>query len=80
MPELPIVSGQQVINALKEIGYEIVSQKGSHVKLRKFYREDKHIIVVPLHKELDRGTLMSIIRRVRIYFPQNEFLKILKEK
>ncbi|MEO0205323.1 MAG: type II toxin-antitoxin system HicA family toxin [candidate division WOR-3 bacterium] len=61
------------------MGYEIVSQKGSHIKLRKYYGEQKHIIVVPLHKELDRGTLMSIIRRIRVYLPQEEFLKILKE-
>jgi predicted RNA binding protein YcfA (HicA-like mRNA interferase family) len=80
MPELPIVSGQQVIDALREIGYETVGQKGSHIKMRSFYEDKKHIIVVPLHKELDRGTLMSIIRRVRVYFPQDKFLKILKEK
>jgi len=80
MPELPVVSGQRVVDALRKVGYETVGQKGSHVKMRKFYEAKKHIIVVPLHKELDRGTLMSIIRRMRVYIPQEKFLQILKEK
>jgi predicted RNA binding protein YcfA (HicA-like mRNA interferase family) len=43
MPELPVVSGQQVINALREIGYETVGQKGSHIKMRRFYEDNLRV-------------------------------------
>jgi predicted RNA binding protein YcfA (HicA-like mRNA interferase family) len=75
----PICSGKKLIKALEKIGYEIQSQKGSHVKLVKDYGSEQHIIVVPLHKELDRGTLGSIIKRVKKYYSEEKFLSILKE-
>ncbi len=34
MSRLPRVSGQQVLVALARVGFEQVSQKGSHVKVR----------------------------------------------
>jgi predicted RNA binding protein YcfA (HicA-like mRNA interferase family) len=56
---LPVVSGQQTIKALRHLGFEHVSQRGSHVKLRSGDRT----AIVPLHKELARGTLRSILRQ-----------------
>jgi len=32
-PKLPVVSGRQVIKVLERIGYRVVRQKGSHVRL-----------------------------------------------
>jgi predicted RNA binding protein YcfA (HicA-like mRNA interferase family) len=32
---LPVVSGRQTIKALRRLGFEQVSQRGSHVKLRR---------------------------------------------
>ncbi len=34
MSKLPVVSGDDVIKVLLKIGYEIVRQKGSHMRLR----------------------------------------------
>ena len=75
----PICSDKNVVKALQKIGYEFVNKKGSHVKLRKFHNSDKHTIVVPLHKELDRGTLGSIISRVKKYYPDDKFIEILEK-
>lgn len=58
MATLPIVSGSECIAAMRAIGYEVVRQKGSHVRLNCVGRSP---ITVPLHKELDRGTLRSIL-------------------
>ena len=58
-PALPVVSGQQTIKALESLGFEQVSQRGSHVKLR----GDGRTVIVPLHSELARGTLRSILRQ-----------------
>jgi predicted RNA binding protein YcfA (HicA-like mRNA interferase family) len=58
-PALPVVSGQQTIKALEDLGFEQVSQRGSHVKLKGHART----AIVPLHSELARGTLRSILRQ-----------------
>lgn len=61
MPPLPVISGKQCVAALRHIGYQQVRQKGSHVRLACVGRSP---VTVPLHEELDRGTLRSIIRTV----------------
>lgn len=60
---LPVVSGQQTIKALTRLGFERVSQRGSHVKLRSF---EGRTAIVPMHDELARGTLRSILRQADI--------------
>ena len=59
-PSLPIVSGREVVRALAKVGFLEVSQRGSHLKLR---NEKKRTVIVPLHRELARGTLRSILRQ-----------------
>jgi predicted RNA binding protein YcfA (HicA-like mRNA interferase family) len=61
LSELPLVSGREVIKALKKIGYEEDRQRGSHIVLRLIdypYRR----VTVPDHKEVAKGTLRAIIR------------------
>ena len=58
-PALPVVSGQETANALSKAGFVLVGQRGSHVKLRD---EDGRNVIVPLHRELARGTLSAILR------------------
>lgn len=59
MPPLPVVSGAQCIGALAKLGYVESRQRGSHVRLT---ANGRNPVTVPLHKELDRGTLRSILR------------------
>jgi predicted RNA binding protein YcfA (HicA-like mRNA interferase family) len=59
MPELPIISGEACITALSRLGYRVVHTKGSHARLR---CDGRKPVTVPLHHELDRGTLRAIIR------------------
>jgi predicted RNA binding protein YcfA (HicA-like mRNA interferase family) len=57
---LPVVSGAQLIDVLQQLGWESVRQRGSHVRLR---HQDRGVsLVVPLHRELKRGTLNGILR------------------
>jgi len=61
MSILPVISGRECTRALEKAGFHFQRQKGSHISL---LREDPYAqIVVPDHKELDRGTLRSIIRQ-----------------
>jgi len=57
---LPVLSGADVVKALGRAGFAQVSQRGSHVKLR---RDDGRVVIVPMHAELARGTLRSILRQ-----------------
>jgi predicted RNA binding protein YcfA (HicA-like mRNA interferase family) len=59
-PRQPVVSGERLIKALSKEGWEVVRQRGSHVRLKKPGR--RHALVVPLHRELRRGTLAGILR------------------
>ena len=57
---LPVVSGTQLIQALERVGWESVRQRGSHVRLK--HPDRSSALVIPLHKELKRGTLGGILR------------------
>lgn len=70
-PALPVVSGTQVVGALVKAGFVQVSQRGSHVKLRKADR----VTIIPLHRELAPGTLGSILRQTGL--SRDEFASLL---
>ena len=73
MSKLPTISGRECIKALEKIGFYFKRQEGSHVVMR---RDDPFSqVVVPDHKELDRGTLRAIIRQSGLSV--NEFAKLL---
>ena len=57
---LPVVSGAQLIRALEQLGWQVARQRGSHVRLR--HPDRTTFLVVPLHRELRRGTLSGILR------------------
>jgi predicted RNA binding protein YcfA (HicA-like mRNA interferase family) len=69
-PKLPVISGQQLIRALGQFGYETVRQKGSHIRLRHPSDAQRLPVTVPLHKEIAFGTLRRILRDVGITLEQ----------
>lgn len=75
MQKLPRLSGKEVINVLSKIDFAIARQKGSHIILTKQTPAGKKSVVVPNHKEVDRGTLLEIIRQSGL--KKEEFLAIL---
>lgn len=60
-PKLPVVSGADVIGVLQKLGYEIKRQRGSHVRLYPPPESACKPTTVPLHDELAKGTLKSIM-------------------
>ncbi len=73
MTKLPRISGRECVSALGKVGFYLKRQEGSHMILR---RDDPFAqVVVPDHKELDRGTLRAIIRQVGIGV--DDFVKLL---
>jgi predicted RNA binding protein YcfA (HicA-like mRNA interferase family) len=73
MSGLPGISGRECVKALEGAGFHFKRQEGSHIILR---RNDPFCqVVVPDHKELDRGTLRAIIRQAGIGVDQ--FMRLL---
>ena len=61
------LSGKKVIKILcKEFGFEFVSQKGSHVKLKKITANREIVTIVPFHKELTTGTLKGALELAEV--------------
>jgi predicted RNA binding protein YcfA (HicA-like mRNA interferase family) len=57
------VSADRVIRALERLGYAVIRQKGSHVRLR-HEGPPVHMITVPLHNQLKTGSLHGILSEV----------------
>ena len=60
------LSGKQTVAILAQFGFELVRQRGSHAVLAKQTDGQKRVAVVPMHKELKKGTLRSIARQADI--------------
>lgn len=56
------ISGKQAIKILEANGFSVSRQKGSHVVLTKKLGKAKLTTVVPVHKELKKGTIRSIAK------------------
>lgn len=61
MPGLPILWATEVIRVLENLGFRVVRQRGSHVRLA---HADGRVVTVPVHAQQDigRGLLRKILR------------------
>ena len=67
-------SGKEVVKILThEFGFSFISQKESHVKIRKIVRGRAVTTIVPMHRELARGTLLGVLELAEI--EEQEFKK-----
>ncbi len=64
MPKL--YSSDYIINNLKIRGLHIISQKGSHIKLRKIGQPTLTVIVPAERKEMPVGTFRSILKQAEL--------------
>jgi predicted RNA binding protein YcfA (HicA-like mRNA interferase family) len=60
MPQLPLMSGREVVRIFETFGWQNVRQRASHIILVK--AGARATLSVPDHKEVARGTLRSLIR------------------
>ena len=67
----PILSPRKVLTRLRDFGFEIKSQNGSHIKLSN--DKSQRTVIVPNHASVPRGTLRSILKLADITL--DDFLK-----
>ncbi|MBE3089241.1 MAG: type II toxin-antitoxin system HicA family toxin [Actinobacteria bacterium] len=75
--KLPIISGKETIKAFEKIGYKVVRQKGSHIRLRDDNNQYHKPITIPNHKVLKSGLLRKLIKDANISV--EVFLSIIKD-
>lgn len=60
----PVLPPNKIITALTKIGFEKISQKASHAKYKN--QETQRVFIIPLHKEIAKGTLKSILEQADV--------------
>ena len=80
MPKPPVVSGDKLIKLLSKQGYEIVRQRGSHVRLREITEMGEHNITVPRFSGIAKGTFNDILSKVSLWnnIVKDDLIKMLK--
>ncbi len=76
MPKIPVLKPEEVVRALKNLGFAEVRQKGSHKVMK---HEDGRITVVPIHKGRDISPVLlkKILKDISVSV--EEFLEAFKK-
>lgn len=61
-------SGKQIVKALRRIGFVVDHQRGSHIFMHNLERNIS--VIIPLHKEVKKGVLNNIIKKIGITIGQ----------
>ena len=73
MSRLPMLSGDDFVKAIRQIGYEWDHTEGSHMIL---LHPSGRRLSVPRHRELGRGILRKLIRQAGL--TREELLELLE--
>ena len=76
MPKIPVLKPEEVLRALKNLGFKEVRQRGSHKVLK---HQDGRITVVPIHKGRDVSPVLlkKILKDINVSV--EDFLEALKK-
>ena len=75
MPKLPAISYKKAIKCFEKLGYRVIRQKGSHIRLH-FTNTSKEPLTFPAHRTLGKGVLRKLLRNAKITV--EEFLELIK--
>jgi predicted RNA binding protein YcfA (HicA-like mRNA interferase family) len=75
MAKLPVLRADELIRALERAGFQIIRQKGSHVRMK---HPDGRVVTVPVHlgRDIGRGLLRKILRDAEL--TREAFIKLLE--
>ncbi len=59
---MPAVSAKEAIKVFEKLGYGIVRQKGSHIRMNHGTDHDKRPLTIPDHKIIGKGLLRKLLR------------------
>ncbi len=61
------ISAEELIKKLTKLGYKVVRQKGSHIRIQTL-QMGQHSETIPNHKPIKLGTLRNILKNVSNHF------------
>lgn len=64
-----------MVKILNKVGFVQVSQRGSHIKLKRHKLNNTDILIVPNHDELAPGTFRNILRVAQVSLEQFDKLR-----
>jgi predicted RNA binding protein YcfA (HicA-like mRNA interferase family) len=61
MTKLPVLKSEELVACLTRNGFDVIRQKGSHVRMK---HPDGRVVTVPVHpgQDIGRGLLRKILR------------------
>jgi predicted RNA binding protein YcfA (HicA-like mRNA interferase family) len=63
---LPVISGREAIRVFERLGYGVVRQRGSHIRLRHATDPSRKPLTVPDHRTLKPGLLRHLMRDAEV--------------
>jgi predicted RNA binding protein YcfA (HicA-like mRNA interferase family) len=73
MPRLRRLSGAELVRILREFGFTVHSQRGSHIKLRRLLPDSSNqTLTVPAQGAIKLGTLHAIFTQAARFIPERE--------
>ena len=75
MTVFPLVSGREAVKRFLRIGYVLVRQRGSHMRLIHPLNTNRQPLTVPDHRELGKGLLRKLLRDSELSVSEFEMLK-----
>lgn len=63
MSKVPSLPYTEIIKALECVGWRVVRQRGSHIRLEKQVGEEVLRLTVPAHRPVKRSTLSHILKQ-----------------
>ena len=64
--KVPSLSYKRVVRALERAGFQVVRQRGSHIRMEKRLGEKRVIVIVPAHTPIKRSTLAHILKDAQL--------------
>lgn len=64
--KVPSLSYKRVVRALERAGFQVVRQRGSHIRMEKRLGEKRIIVIVPAHTPIKRSTLAHILKDAQL--------------
>ena len=66
MSKLPVISGEKAVKCFEKLGYVVVRQKGSHIRMKHKSDESRKPLTIPKHEILGKGLLRKLLRDAEI--------------
>ena len=74
MTELADISGKEALRVFVRLGYRVIRQRGSHVRM-KHHDPSRHPLTIPMHKVIALGLMHRLLRDAGI--TMEEFKELL---